>query len=103
MPTSERTEYLPPIKSLCSIISVLNFLPILTKLLSFNSVIITNLFFNKDSEKIIFKFVIVSRVFPDFETTIKHEFFKFFIFLYTECKFGSKLSKKNTSFLIFFF
>ena len=47
IPTSERTEYLPPIKFLCSIISALNLFPIFAKSLSFNSVIITNLFFNK--------------------------------------------------------
>ena len=79
-------------------ICALNLCPKLIKALSFNSVIITSLFFNKDSEKIIFRFVIVSRVFPDFETIIKHEFFIFFIFLYSMSKLGSKLSKKKLFF-----
>ena len=48
------------------------------------------------------KFVIVSKVFPDFETTIKQEFFKFFIDLYLKFKLISRLSKKNTFFFIFF-
>ena len=43
--------------------------------------------FKKDFERMVLRFVIVSRVSPDFETTIKHEFFKFFIFLYSEIKF----------------
>ena len=45
-----------------------------------------------------FKFVIVSRVLPDFETTIKQEFFIFFIFVNSKCKFESKLSKKKKFF-----
>ena len=49
-----------------------------------------------DLENIELKLVIVSSVFPDFETIIKHEFFIFFIFLYFKIKFVSKLSKKNT-------
>ena len=102
MPTSERTEYRPPIKSLCSIISALNFFPIFNKLLFFNCVIITSLFLKKDFERINLRFVIVSRVSPDFETTTKHEFFKFFIFLYSEIKFKSKLSKKKYFYLFFF-
>ena len=41
-------------------------------------------------------------VFPDLLTTIKQELFKFLIFLNSKFKLGSKLSKKNTFFLIFF-
>ena len=76
--------------------------PIFIKLLSLNSVIIINLFFNKFFEKIVPKFAIVSKVLPDFEITIKQELFIFFIFLKLLIKFTSKLSKKNIFFLFFF-
>jgi len=46
-----------------------------------------------------FKFVIVSRVLPDFETTIKQEFY--ILFVNSKCKFESKLSKKKKFFFIF--
>ena len=62
-----------------------------------------NLFFSKFFEIEELKFAIVSRVLPDFEITIKQEFFKFLIFLNLKFKFKSKLSKKKTSFFIFFF
>ena len=67
----------------------------LNNLLSLCCVIITNFFLNKDLENIVFKFINVSSVLPDFEITIKHEFFKFLIFLNFKNKFGSKLSKKK--------
>ena len=102
IPTSERTEYLPPIKSLCSTISALNLFAISIKPLSFISVITNKLFFIKDFDKTMLRFVIVSTVLPDLETTTKQDFFKFLIFLNSKCRFGSKLSKKNTFFLIFF-
>ena len=79
-----------------------NLFAMLIRLLSFISVITINLFFNKDLEKIILRFIIVSSVFPDFETIIKQEFFKFLILLNCKYKLASKLSKKNTLFLIFF-
>ena len=65
IPTSDKTEYLPAIKFLCSIISALNLLLILIKLLSVNSVIIINLPFYKNFELIFFKLVIVSTVLPE--------------------------------------
>ena len=102
IPASDNTEYRPPIKFLCSIISALYLFPILAKQLSIISVIIINLFFSKVFENTVPRFVIVSRVLPDFETTIKQELFIFLIFLYFKFKFESRLSKKNTSFLIFF-
>ena len=79
MPTSDKTEYLPPMNSLCSIISALNLWAISFKALSLISVIKINLFLNNDFEKIKSKFVIVSRVLPDFETIIIQEFFRFLI------------------------
>ena len=72
------------------------------KPLSFISVITNKLFFIKDFEKTILRFVIVSTVLPDLETTTKQDFFKFLIYLKSKCRFESKLSKKNTLFLIFF-
>ena len=87
IPTSDKTEYRPPIKSLCSIISALNLLAIIFKALSLISVIKINLFLNKDLEKIKSKFAIVSRVLPDFETIIMQEFFKFLIL--RNCKYKS--------------
>jgi len=95
IPTSDKTEYRPLIKSLCSIISALNLSAILFKTLSFISVIKINLFLNRDFEKTTLKFAIVSSVFPDFETIIKQEFFKILILLNCKCKFSSKLSKKK--------
>ena len=74
---------------------------IVLKALSVGSAIIINLFFDKFFENIAPKFIIVSRVLPDLETIIKQESFKFLIFLYFKLK--SKLSKKNTLFLILFF
>ena len=53
-----------------------------------------------DFEKIKSKFVIVSRVLPDFETIIMQEFFKFLILRNCKYKSSSRLSKKNTFFLI---
>ena len=103
IPASERTEYLPHIKLLCSITSAPNLSAIKLNALLFISVIIINLFLIKEFEKTIPRFVIVSRVFPDFEITTKQEFFMFLIFLHCACKSGSKLSKKNIFFLIFFF
>jgi len=61
-----------------------------------------NLFFIKFFENTVPKFVIVSRVLPDLETTIKQALLKLFISLYFKFKLPSKLSKKNTFFLIFF-
>ena len=61
-------------KFLCSITSADNLFAYLIKLLSFISEIIINLFFNDILEAIKFKFVIVSRVSPDFETAKKHLF-----------------------------
>ena len=84
-------------------ISALYLFAIAIKALSVISVIIINLFFNAFFENNVPKFVIVSRVLPDLEITIKQEFLKFFIFLYFKFKLKSKLSKKNTSFFIFFF
>ena len=102
IPGSDKTEYRPPINSLCLIISTLYLPATSINLLSAISVMMTNLFFNKFLENNAPKFVIVSSVLPDLETTIKHEFFIFFIFYILGCKFKSKLSKKNTFFLIFF-
>ena len=76
-------------------ISAFNLFPMLIKSLSFISVIITNLFFNEEIGDRAFKFVIVSRVYPDFEITTKHEFFRSAIFLNLECRFESRLSKKK--------
>ena len=69
IPASESTEYLPSIKLLYSIIPASNLFAILIKLLSLSSVIIINLFFNKNFLGIDFKLATVSRVFPDFEIT----------------------------------
>ena len=81
-------------------ISALNLFAMFSKQLSFISEIIISLFFSKDFEKIMPKFATVSKVFPDFETTIKQEFFNFLISLNCKFKFSSKLSKKNTFFFI---
>ena len=102
IPASDKTEYRPPIKSLCSIISAFNLLAILTIELFLISVIKTNLFLSEKLESRIFKLVIDSMVSPDLEIIIKQLFFNFFNFLNSKYKFSSKLSKKNTSFFTLF-
>ena len=79
-PTSDNTEYLPPIKFLCSIKKRLNFFDNSYKVLFFFSVIIIIFleFFLMMFNEI--KFEIVSIVLPDFEI-IKIKFFViFFLF-----------------------
>ena len=81
IPTSDKTEYLPPKKFLCSIKGRLYFFEIVFKIFSFFSVIII-IFLAFDFN--IFnsiKFDIVSIVFPDFEITIKRHFFLLFSLL----------------------
>ena len=74
MPTSDKTEYLPPIKFLCSIKNKLNFFEIEYRILFFFSDIIIIFFafflkiFNEN------EFDKVSTVFPDFEITINKVF-----------------------------
>ena len=102
MLTSEKTEYLPPIKSLCSTISASNLFAILIKVLSFASVMIIILFLGKVFLKTKLRFAIVSSVCPDLDTIIKQELFIFFIFLKFKYKLASKLSKKKYFFFYFF-
>ena len=81
IPTSDKTEYLPPINSLCSTTSALYLLANSIKGAFLFSVIIISLFLKRFFEKIIKKFTKTSSVPPDFETTIKQEFFIFVNFL----------------------
>ena len=81
IPTSDKTEYLPPIKSLCSIILALCLMANSASGLFLFSVITISLFLKRFLEKMVKKFVNTSSVVPDFETTIKQEFSIFFIFL----------------------
>ena len=102
MPTSERTEYRPPMWLLCSIKNKLNFFDRLNKMLFFFcEIIITFLaFFFKILR--INKFDKVSIVLPDYDTIKKRVldsltfFLKFLIFSL------SKSLKKKISFFIFF-
>ena len=79
-PTSDKTEYLPPICSLCSTKNRFNFLARLhSKLFLFSEIIITFFAFALRifNEKILDN---VSIVFPDFETIMKRILFKFSFF-----------------------
>lgn len=72
-PTSDRTEYRPPIKFLCSTKKILNFLDIKCSKLFFSAIKIKllALFLITLSKNILDK---VSMVFPDFEVTTKRTF-----------------------------
>ena len=93
-PTSERTEYLPPIFFLCSIKNKLNFFEIENnKLLFFSEIIIMFLAFCF----IIFKANTldkVSTVVPDFEIMINKTFDIFSFFFKFVSSFSSRSLKK---------
>ena len=103
MPGSDKTENLPPIKSLCSIKNKLFFFAISLRALSFFSeiIIIFFLFFLIIFKKI--KFVKVSVVFPDFEIMRKRMLSKFSFFLKLFIFSSSKSSKKKNFFFYLIF
>ena len=101
IPTSDKTEYLPPIKCLCSIKNIFSFLERLNNILFFLSeikIIFFEFFFIIFSKKI---FDSVSTVSPDLETTNIRVFFKFSFFLKSNIFFAFRSLKKYTFFFIF--
>ena len=86
IPTSDKTEYLPPIKFLCSIISDFNF-----KANFLNNYFYFQLYIIYYLPEKIFSLTMVSNVFPDFDIIkLRLFFFSFLLFYF----FVSRLSKK---------
>ena len=80
MPTSDKTEYLPPIYSLCFIRRIFFFLAKLNKALFLFSVITIVFFLVKFKFFKILILVNVSIVFPDLEIKINKNLLEFFFY-----------------------